>query len=101
MLDHIGALRLHRGSAEDDAKIMSVWKEGIAALAAHGWPAVLALLLDATDTVRPADVVAQLGADPEVGVREVVLSCWIPMAQWGSFKAQQKLHSKAVFHAVH
>ena len=34
----------------------------IAALAAHGWPAVLALLLDATDTVRPADVVAQLGA---------------------------------------
>ena len=34
MLDHIGSLRLHRGSAEDDAKIMSVWKEGIAALAA-------------------------------------------------------------------
>ena len=32
---------------------------------------------------------------------EVVLSCWIPMAQWGSFKAQQKLHFKAVFHAVH
>ena len=34
MLDHIGSLRLHRGSAEDDAKITSVWKEGIAALAA-------------------------------------------------------------------
>ena len=34
VLDHIGSLRLHRGSAEDDAKIMSVWKEGIAALAA-------------------------------------------------------------------
>ena len=32
---------------------------------------------------------------------EVVLGCWNPMAQWGSFKAQQKLHFKAVFHAVH
>ena len=34
-------------------------------------------------------------------VNEVVLSCWIPMVQWGSFKAQQKLHFKAFFHAVH